>query len=149
MSRHKPKMTTRALAVAALLCAPLAASIDVVAGDDPAAVVVLPENLEWTDAVVSVAVAWGDEKTGPYGKFVRFSPHFESPLHLHTNDYRLVVVRGTLKNPLSKEAEAPALGPGTYSLMPGGQPHITMCVSDTDCVIYVHQDLGFDFVRLE
>ena len=31
----------------------------------------------------------------------------------------------------------------------GGQPHVTKCLSDTPCEIYVHQDEGFDFVRVE
>ena len=131
----------------------MAVSLFVVAGTESIsagareqAQMVPAKDLDWTDAVVQVAIAWGDEAIGPYGKFVRFKPHFVSPPHYHTNDYNAAVISGMMSNPVD---DAAGLGAGSYYFMPGGQPHVTKCLSDTPCEIYVHQDEGFDFVRVE
>ena len=61
-----------------------------------------------------------------------------------------VVVSGTFVH-VSAEA-----GPGDEVLLPAGSfykipanvPHISKCVSDTDCVTFLYQDGKFDFLPI-
>ena len=59
-------------------------------------------------------------------------------LHLHTADYELVVIEGTMKHWRTGEDETTAkpLGVGSYWFQPGGEPHADSCLSDT-CVMFI------------
>src|SRR5712691_5939752 len=51
---------------------------------------------EYKDVVPGVkkTVLWGDHDTGPYGAFTKFEPGLTNPMHTHTNEVRIVVLRG-------------------------------------------------------
>jgi hypothetical protein len=84
-----------------------------------------------------MAVLWGDPTRGPSTTLLKFKRATGVP-HVHTSDYHLVVLQGTMKHWGERETEAAAkpLGPGSYWFQPGGQIHADSCLSD-ECVMYV------------
>jgi anti-sigma factor ChrR (cupin superfamily) len=71
---------------------------------------------------VSVASVWGDYDKGPFGAFTKFAPGTKVPLHTHTSDLRLVVIKGAY---IYKPEKGPEIrvGPGQYLFLPGGDRH--------------------------
>src|SRR3954469_25179232 len=43
---------------------------------------------------VKKKILWGNHDVGPYGAFTKFDPGLTNPLHSHTNDVRIVVLKG-------------------------------------------------------
>jgi mannose-6-phosphate isomerase-like protein (cupin superfamily) len=84
-----------------------------------------------------MAVLWGDPSSGPSAVLLEMQ-RGSVPFHVHTADYHLVVLEGTMKHWLEgqDEASAPLLGPGSYWFQPGGQPHADGCLSDR-CVMHI------------
>jgi quercetin dioxygenase-like cupin family protein len=70
----------------------------------------------------SVATVWGDPDKGPFGAFTKFAPGTKVPLHTHTSDLRLVVVKGAYIYKPEKGAEI-RVGAGQYLFIPGGDRH--------------------------
>ena len=124
---------------------------EVAAQPAKAAVISPAEKLQWTknENGIPFVYVWGDASSGPHGEFVKFPAGFTTPLHTHTADYHGVVISGTLMNPMGDAETGPELRPGSYYFVPGGQKHRTKCVSETDCVFYLHQDAKFDFVPVK
>jgi hypothetical protein len=85
----------------------------------------------------AIAVLRGDPAKGPSTMFMRMRK-MTGRMHVHTADYELVVVEGTMKHRLEGEDEAAAkpMGAGSYWFQKGGVPHADSCLSDT-CVMYV------------
>jgi hypothetical protein len=85
-----------------------------------------------------MAVLWGDPRTGPSAMMLRLVKG-DLPLHVHSHDYHLLVVRGTLKHWDEDDAEAAAkpLGPGSYWFQPGRRAHRDACLSD-ECLVYLN-----------
>jgi quercetin dioxygenase-like cupin family protein len=68
------------------------------------------------------------------------------PMHSHTANYELVVIKGTMKHwgvDSSREQALP-LDPGSYWYQPAGQPHADSCESDA-CVWFIRLDGARDF----
>jgi len=38
------------------------------------------------------------------------------------------------------------LGPGSYYVQKGTADHVTKCIGDKDCLIYISQSKAFDFI---
>jgi quercetin dioxygenase-like cupin family protein len=59
-------------------------------------------------------------------------------MHLHSADYHLLVVEGTMKHWLrgASVADARSLGPGSYWFQPGGQVHADACLSES-CLVFL------------
>lgn len=95
-----------------------------------------PLNLAKPSAM-QAHVLWGDPATGPSAMYLKFG-RTSLPLHLHSADYHLLVVQGTMKHWLRGEAEADArpLGPGSYWFQAGGQVHADACLSDS-CLVFL------------
>jgi metallo-beta-lactamase class B len=85
----------------------------------------------------AVAVLRGNPDTGPSAMLLKVKKG-PGRLHVHTSDYHLVVVAGMVKHwdANTREADAPALPPGTFWFQPGNEPHADSCLSD-ECVMYV------------
>ncbi len=49
---------------------------------------------------INFARAYGDRENREHGTFGRFPANFETPLHTHSNDYRAIVLKGEMTNPL-------------------------------------------------
>ncbi len=87
-------------------------------------------------ARAQIAVLGGDPATGPSDMLMRF-PRGEGVPHVHTSDYRLVVIEGTMTH-VQAGVEGPRkpLGPGSFWFQPGGQAHIDGCLSD-QCTMFI------------
>lgn len=137
--------------VAFLVAGWLTISSEVAAQPVKAAVMAPAQGLKWAknENGVSFAYVWRSASGGPHGDLVTFPAGFSSPVHIHTADYHGVVITGTLMNPMGDAETGPELGPGSYYFVPGGQKHVTKCVSKTDCIFYIHQDAAFDFIPVK
>ncbi len=93
---------------------------------------------------VMVASVWGDHAKGAFGAFIKFPAGFAAPLHTHTNDYKIVIVSGTLIQAPEGKPEF-RLGPGSYLMQPGGDyKHTTACDKASECVFFVQSSGKFD-----
>src|SRR5262252_2203269 len=92
-----------------------------------------------------LGTVWGDSAIGAHGSFLRLHKGFVSPAHLHTGDYYGVIVEGSVTNAEAGQQEI-VLGPGSYYFQKGNADHVTKCVGDTDCLIYISQSKAFDFI---
>jgi quercetin dioxygenase-like cupin family protein len=70
----------------------------------------------------SRAVLWGDPDKAAHGVFTKFKPGFDAGMHTHTNELRLVVIRGAYLYKPEGGAEI-RVGPGAYLAIPGGLKH--------------------------
>jgi quercetin dioxygenase-like cupin family protein len=84
-----------------------------------------------------MAVLWGDPAKGPSAMLLKFKKG-SNPLHIHTSDYHLVLVQGSMKHweEGEQEADVTELGPGGYWFQPGNQAHAGSCLTD-ECIMFV------------
>jgi hypothetical protein len=70
------------------------------------------------------------------------------PMHTHTANYQLVVIKGVMKHWDAKGSQktAPRMGPGSYWYQPAGQPHGDACESD-QCVWFITFDGARDYAE--
>lgn len=84
-----------------------------------------------------LAVLRGDPATGPSAMLMKLV-RGAVPLHTHSADYHLVLIRGSMKHwgAGESEASAPLLQPGSYWFQPGGTVHGDSCLDD-ECLVHV------------
>jgi quercetin dioxygenase-like cupin family protein len=92
-----------------------------------------------------IAPVLGDPEKGA-SSIVMTMGRGDFPLHTHTANYQLVVVKGTMKHwgPGSSKAQAKLIHPGGHWYQPAGEVHGDACVSD-ECVWLIHFDGARDF----
>ncbi len=112
-------------------------------------------DIQWVDLDpkgapgVKIADVWGNHAKGAFGAFLKFPAGFAAPLHTHTNDFKIVVVSGTLVQAPEGKPEF-RLGPGSYLMQPGGNyKHTTACDKASDCVFFVQSSGKFDLKVVE
>src|ERR1700694_1935855 len=76
------------------------------------------EDIKWNQLKgappgVMSANLWGNQNKGAYGGLTKFPAGFKSPLHYHTNDIKLVVIKGSYMH------NGKTYGPGSYLFIPG------------------------------
>ena len=70
---------------------------------------------------VSTAVLYGDPENGPHATLTKFQPGYDAGMHYHTNDTRIVVIKGAY---LYKDEDGEKrVGPGEFLNVPGGHKH--------------------------
>jgi Domain of unknown function (DUF4437) len=86
----------------------------------------------------AIAVLKGNPYTGPSDMLLRM-PRGTGRMHIHSADYRLVVVEGKMKHWIAAETESAAkpLGPGSFWFQPANQAHADSCLSET-CLMYIN-----------
>lgn len=94
---------------------------------------------------LTVANAWGDPATGPHSNYIKMPGGAASGLHTHSFSYYGVVIAGIVANEPSDGVPARPLKPGSYWFQKGGEPHVTNCLSATECLIFVTSKGPFDF----
>jgi quercetin dioxygenase-like cupin family protein len=96
----------------------------------------------------SSAAVWGDPDAGAHAAFTKFVPKFEAPLHTHTNDLRIVVVKGAyvFKPEAGDEIR---VTPGQYLHVPGGARHRTGSDASGETIFYQESDGKFDLNPVE
>lgn len=92
---------------------------------------------------LTFANAWGDPATGPHSNYIKLPANYAGSLHVHTSNYYGVVVRGVVSNERRAQADRSLL-PGSYWFQKGGEPHVTKCLSQVECLIFVTSHGAFD-----
>lgn len=95
-----------------------------------------------------IAVLWGDPTSGPYGALLRVPAGFESPMHRHSRDERMIMLQGNSIHWTEGGSRdtAPLMTAGDYLVMPGGVNHVSAAAAGADCVELITQDGPFDFI---
>jgi anti-sigma factor ChrR (cupin superfamily) len=87
----------------------------------------------------------GDMTKGRYAAFIKLPAGSNHPLHIHTNDVKLVVISGTFWQALEGGPQI-KLGPGSYLFVSGGIKHTSGVTSDADCVLFQESSGKFDLL---
>jgi anti-sigma factor ChrR (cupin superfamily) len=100
-----------------------------------------------TDDGPQMAVLWGDPTRGQFGALLRVPPGFESPMHVHTLDERVVQLQGRSVHWTIDQSgvDAPVMEPGDYMLMPGGVAHVSANTDAAESLELIAMDGPFDF----
>ena len=112
-------------------------------------------DIKWVDLDpqgapgVKIADMWGDHTKGAFGAFVKFPAGFTTPMHTHTNAFKIVILSGTFVQTREGKPEI-RLGPGSYLSQPGGSyKHTTACDKGADCVFFTQASGAFDLKPVE
>jgi mannose-6-phosphate isomerase-like protein (cupin superfamily) len=91
----------------------------------------------------SGSVVWGDMDKGPHGSFTKFVPGASFPLHTHTSDMRIVVLKGAY---VYKPENGPEVrvSAGHYLFIPGGDRHVSGGDAKEGALFYQTSDGKFD-----
>lgn len=117
------------------------------AADAGKPVTMTPDQMKWAPnsaaPEVMTATTWGDPATGPHGAFHKFKAGFTAPLHTHSANTRIVVLKGTmsLTGEDGKETKLPA---GAFFTQPNTYKHVTKCLPGPECVVYLEADGKWD-----
>ncbi|MGH8130833.1 MAG: DUF4437 domain-containing protein [Steroidobacteraceae bacterium] len=86
---------------------------------------------------------WGYMDKGAYASFTKFAAGANHALHTHTNDLRLVVLKGAYiyKPEKGKEKRVTA---GQYLFIPGGDRHVSGGDAKEGALFYQESDGKFD-----
>lgn len=107
------------------------------------AVLLSADDLKWQPlegaplGVMSV-MFWGDNTKGEYGGLTKFPAGFKAPLHFHTNETKIVVIKGAYTYNGKK------YGPGSYVSVPAGLKHESGGVTDSETIFFIEQSGKFD-----
>ena len=118
-------------------------------GSAAGAVVVPIESATWAPvfpdqpAGPAMAVLWGDPKKGPTGFLVKFPAGSQVPRHIHSSDYRGMVISGEFSHAAGNEASV-TLAPGSYWSQKARLPHVNTCSAAGPCIVYLIAPTGFD-----
>ncbi len=93
----------------------------------------------------SLAVIMGDPNQGRHAAFVKFDPGSVFDMHTHTNDIRIVVVKGSFTYKGKSGAEH-KVGPGMFLSEPGGDHHWTGADAKDGCIFYMECEGKFDLI---
>ena len=91
---------------------------------------------------VMTAALWGDPK-GQHAGFTKFPAGFKAPLHYHTYETKVVVIKGAYTYNGKK------YGPGSYLQIPGGDKHESGGVADSETIFLLEQPGPFDIIPIE
>lgn len=86
---------------------------------------------------------WGDLSKGSYGGLAKFPAGLKAPLHYHTNDMRIVVIKGAYIYTPEGGTET-RFGPGSYVSYPGGDRHVSRGDENSETIFFIAQPGKFD-----
>lgn len=111
-------------------------------------------DLKWTSTGIvapngvgplQAAPALGDLSKGAHATFIKMPAGFVGAIHTHTHDFWVAVISGVAVNTAVGDKDI-SLPPGSYWFQPGGKPHVTKCISTTECIFFVSQEARFDYL---
>ena len=131
-----------------LLAAAVAAGFTAIAGEGPRMAVVQPAERHWKPKTALPPGAyganlWGDPASGPYGFVGKFPANFRVPLHSHTNDVRVVMLKGNMVISYPGEPDV-EIAEGGYFLLPARRPYVASCARS--CEFLALDQLPFDII---
>ena len=108
-----------------------------------------PDDVAWQTTPEGVAFAplqW-DRFSEAYQAFVRMPAGTVSPPHVKFANMFGVMLNGEMIHYQTGATpdDARRMGPGFFYSIAAGTPHVSACVSDVPCVVYLYQDGAFDF----
>src|SRR5882672_3434291 len=144
-------MKTRAMLISVVGAAVVACSLGVaVAQSKEGPVLVESGRAEFKQVVPGVKkkVLWGDPDAGAYGAFTKFDPGLVNPLHTHSNEIRIVVLKGAYiyKPQTGKERR---VGAGSYISVPAGVAHVSSADPKAGVLFYEESPGKFDMNVVE
>lgn len=94
-----------------------------------------------------MAVLWGDPTRESFGALLRVPAGFESPMHTHSRDERVIQLRGRSIHwtQTAKRETAPVMEHGDYMMMPGGIPHVSAAPEGEESLEFITMNGPFDF----
>ncbi len=105
------------------------------------------EDLKWEPSVrlpgVMAARLRGDHSKAAYEEFIKYPAGYKGPLHYHTYDQTIVVIKGELTH------NGKRYGPGSYLFIPAGDKHESDGASDSETIVYQKQPGRFDINVVE
>ena len=97
---------------------------------------------------VKKVILWGDHDAGPYGAFTKFEPGLTNPMHTHTSELRIVVLRGAyIYKP--KDGKERRVGAGSYISVPAGDVHVSGGDKKEGALFYEESPGKFDLVPVD
>ena len=111
------------------------------------AVLCAAEDIKWSALKgappgVMSATLWGDQTKGAYGGLTKFPAGFKAPLHYHSSDMKIVVIKGAYTYKGKKYR------PGSYLFVPGGDKHESGGVEDSETIFFIEQPGKFDITPI-
>ncbi len=85
----------------------------------------------------------GDPAKGASTFILRAAPNCMVPLHYHTAEEQLIVVRGNVQTGMDGVSPR-VLQAGGFAMMPGKEKHWFTCKSNADCLMFVTFDRAYD-----
>jgi gentisate 1,2-dioxygenase len=73
---------------------------------------------------VSKKILWGNPDVGPYGSFTKFGPGLVNPMHTHSSEIRIVVLKGTYIYTPQNGSEQ-RVGACAFISVPAGAVHVS------------------------
>jgi hypothetical protein len=114
---------------------------------------VRPADVKWMpfdpnaaepDKGPQMGVVFGDPQSGPSGLFIKAPAKHVSPPHVHSADYKGVVISGTVTNDVPKAKKPVKMTAGSFWAEAGGRAHVTACPDG--CLAFVTVDGAFDML---
>jgi quercetin dioxygenase-like cupin family protein len=103
--------------------------------------------MESSGGTVARAVLYGDPDKGAHGTLIKFKPGYDAGTHYHTNDTRIVVIKGAY---LYKDEDGEKrVGPGDFIMVPGGHKHWSGGDKTEGALFYEEGSDKFDFVPVK
>jgi len=113
------------------------------------------EDIKWDTlkgsppgAGVMGAVLWGSLEKGPFGALIKFPPGFKSPLHYHSSEFKLIIIKGAYIYTPEGGTEK-RFGPGSYVSYSAGDRHTTLGAEDSETIFFIEGSGKFDLVPVE
>ena len=103
------------------------------------------EDIKWEAMAggppgVMSATLWGDMTKGAYGAFIKFPAGFKAPMHHHTADGKIVVIKGAYTY------QGKQYGPGSYLAIPGGDVHESGGLDSSESIFFMESSGKFDLI---
>lgn len=103
--------------------------------------------MERSSGAVSTAVLYGDPDNGPHATLSKFKPGYDAGMHYHTNDTRIVVIKGAY---LYKDEDGEKrVGPGDFLMVPGGHKHWSGGDKTEGALFYEDSPGKFDLIPVK
>ena len=106
-------------------------------------------NAKFTERMpgVSGATLWGDPDKGAHGVLTKFVPGYDAGVHTHTNDVRIVVIKGAyIYKAGGANGKETRVGPGDFLFVPGGNRHWSGGDPKEGALFYEEGSAKFDLV---
>jgi hypothetical protein len=89
----------------------------------------------------NAAVVYGDPKVGSYDFFGKFPAKYTVPMHWHSNDCMVVMMKGSMVIGRDKMADV-EIKEGGFFMLPGKMRYTAHCAKE--CIFLVHGAQPFD-----